>query len=179
LNEVVPGRSLRTFVVTFTIPATATGKAVLRVIDGERVGELPLDLSTTLRPPEDEQAEITDSSAHAIMKSMLADPQIIVRDGDVTLTVLTASSRRFVNVVRVRFALRFANTGQYPSSGARLRLAVGNQMLAPLEPPNVVVEPRSTESADVEFEIPTTATRVVLSATIGQSSGELPIDVPQ
>jgi TIR domain len=179
LNEVVPGRSLRNFFVTFTIPATAMGKAVLRVLDGERVGELPLDLSTTLRPPEDEQAEITDSLAHAIMRSLIADPHVLVRDGDVTVTVLRASSRRFVNVVRVRCALRFANTGQYPSSGATLRLAVGDQMLPPLEPPNVIVEPRSNESADIEFEIPTTATQVVLSGTIGQSSGELPIDVPQ
>ena len=179
LNEVVPGRSLRNFFVTFTIPATATGKAVLRILDGDRVGELPLDLSTTLRPPEDQEAEIEDSLALANMRSILADPRVLVRDGDMTVTVLRASSRRFANVVRVRFALRFANTGQYPSSGATLRLAIGDQMLAPLEAPNVVVEPRSNESADVEFEIPTSTTRVVLNGTIGQSSGELPVDVPQ
>ena len=179
LNEVVPGRSLRNFFVTFTIPATATGKAVLRILDGDRVGELPLDLSTTLRPPEDQEAEIEDSLALANMRSILADPRVLVRDGDVTVTVLRGSSRRFANVVRVRFALRFANTGQYPSSGATLRLAIGDQMLAPLEAPNVVVEPRSNQSADVEFEIPTTTTRVVLNGTIGQSSGELAADVPQ
>jgi hypothetical protein len=179
LNEVVPGRSLRSFFVTFTIPATATGKAVLRVLDGDRVGELPLDLSTTLRPPEDQEAEITDSLVHAIMRSVLPDQHVLVRDGDVSVTVLRASTRRFVNVVRLRFAVRFANGGQYPSSGAIFRLAVGDQLLAPLDAPNVVVEPRSNESADVEFEVPTTATRVVLSGTIGQAAGELPVDIPQ
>ncbi len=179
LNEVVPGRSLRNFFVTFTIPATATEKAVLRVLDGDRVGELPLDLSTTLRPPEDQEAEITDSLAHAIMRSVLQDPFVLVREGDVNVTVLRASSRRFVNVVRLRFAVRFANAGQYPSSGATFRLTIGDQILAPLDAPNVVVQPRSNESEDVEFEIPTAATRVLLSGTIGQSSGELPIDVPQ
>ncbi len=179
LNEVVPGRSLRNFFVTFTIPATATGNAVLRILDGDRVGELPLDLSTTLRPPEDQEAEITDSLAHAIMRSALQDPHVLVRDGDVSVTVLRAVSRRFVNIVRLRFAVRFANGGQYPSSGATFRLTAGDQILAPLEAPNVAIQPRSNESADVEFEVPTTATRVVLSASMGKSSGELPVDVPQ
>jgi hypothetical protein len=179
LNEVIPGRSLRNFFVTFTIPATATGKAVLQVIDGDRVGELPLDLSTTLRPPENQEAEIEDSQAHAVMRSVLRDAQVLVRDGDVSVTVLRAVSRRFINVVRLRFSLRFANGGPYPSSGATFRLAVGDQILVPLEAPNVVVQPRSNAHPDVEFEIPTTATRVVLSATMGQSSGELSVDIPR
>jgi hypothetical protein len=179
LNEIVPGRSLRNGIVAFTIPATATGKVVLRVLEGERVGELPLDLSTTLRPAEDERAEITDSLAKAISRSLLREPRLLVSENDVSVNVLRASSRRFANVVRVRFALRYANTGQYPSSGATLRLAVGDQILPPLEAPGVALEPRSNASADVEFEIPTTATRVVLSGTIDRSSGELPVDIPQ
>jgi hypothetical protein len=179
LNEVVPGRSLRNGIVAFTIPATARGKAVLRVLDGERVGELPLDLSTTLRPAEDERAEIADSLAKAISSSLLREPRLLVSENDVSVNVLRASSRRFANVVRVRFALRYANTGQYPSSGATLRLAVGDQVLAPLDATGVAIEPRSNASADVEFEIPTTATRVVLSGTINQSSGELSVDIPQ
>jgi hypothetical protein len=179
LNELVPGRSLRNGLVVFTIPATATGKVVLRVLEGERVGELPLDLSTTLRPAEDERAEITDSLAQAISRSLLKEPRLLVSENDVSVNVLRASSRRFANVVRVRFALRYANTGQYPSSGATLRLAVGDQILAPLEAPGIAIEPRSNESADVEFEIPTTTTRVVLSGTINKSSGELSVDIPQ
>jgi hypothetical protein len=152
---------------------------VLRVLEGERVGELPLDLSTTLRPAEDERAEITDSLAQAISRSLLKEPRLLVSENDVSVNVLRASSRRFANVVRVRFALRYANTGQYPSSGATLRLAVGDQILAPLEAPGIAIEPRSNESADVEFEIPTTTTRVVLSGTINKSSGELSVDIPQ
>jgi hypothetical protein len=178
LNELIPGNSLRTFIVRFTIPATATGRAVLRIIDGDRVGELPLDLSTTLRPSEDEQAEIADSLAHAIIRPVLQDPQVIVRGGDMSVTVLRGSSRRFANVVRLRFAVQFANAGRYPSNGATFRLSAGGQVLAPRVAPNVVVEPRSTESGDVEFEIPTIASRVELSATIGETAGVLSVDVP-
>ena len=131
-----------------------------------------------MRPAEDEQAEIADSLAHAIMRSVLQTPQVIVRAGEMNVTVLRASSRRFANVIRLRFAVQFANAGRYPSNGATFRLSAGSQLLAPLEPPNVVVQPQSNEIADVEFEIPTTAARVVLSATIGESSGELSVDVP-
>jgi hypothetical protein len=115
------------------------------------------------------------------MRPVLAEPRQLVRDGEVSLTVVRGSSRRFANVVRLRFALRFENRGQYPSGSAAttLRVTVRDQALAPIEMPNVVVEPRSSESADVEFEIPTTATRVALSGTIGQSSGEIPVDIPQ
>jgi hypothetical protein len=179
LNEIVPGRSLRRFFVTFTIPASTTGTAVLRVIEGDRVGEVPLDLSTTLRPPADQEAEIADSLAQAVMRSILQDPFVLVRDGDVSVTVLRASSRRFVNVVRLRFAVRFTNAGEYPSSGATFRLAAGDEILAPLEDADVMIQPRSNESEDVEFEIPITATRAVLNGTIAQSSGALTVDVPQ
>jgi hypothetical protein len=179
LNELVPGRSLRQGIVVFTIPVTATGKAVLRVIERDRVGELPLDLSTTLRPAEDEREEVPDSLWRAITRSIVPEPTVLVRGSGLSVTVLRGFSRRFVNVVRLRFAIRYENAGRYPvaTGAATLRLAAGDQVLAPIEEPSEVVDSRANRSADVVFEVPTSATRVTLRGFIEQASGEMPIDV--
>jgi hypothetical protein len=115
------------------------------------------------------------------MRSVLGEPRLLVRDGEMSLTVARGSSRRFANVVRLRFAVRLENRGQHSADSAAttLRVVVGDQTIVPIEIPELVAEPRSSQSGDVEFEIPAMATRVVLTGTIGQSSGELPIDVPQ
>jgi hypothetical protein len=179
LNELVPGRSLRQGMVVFTIPASARGKAVLRVIEGDRVGELPLDLSTTLRPAEDERAEIADSFAWAVTRSTVPAQTLLVRGNGLSVTVLSGFSRRFVNVVRLTFSVRYDNSGQdaVATGAATLRLAAGGQVLAPIEEPSEVVDSRSNRRADVEFEVPTNVTRVTLRGFIEQVSGELPIDV--
>ncbi|HET9359907.1 MAG TPA: toll/interleukin-1 receptor domain-containing protein, partial [Vicinamibacterales bacterium] len=179
LNELVPGRSLRQGMVVFTIPASATGKAVLRVLEGDRVGELPLDLSTTLRPAEDEREEVPDSLWRAITRSIVPEQTVLVRGSGLSVTVLRGFSRRFVNVVRLRFAIRYENSGQYAvaTGAATLRLAAGGQVLAPIEEPSEVVDSRANRSADVVFEVPTNATRVTLRGFIDQASGEMPIDL--
>jgi hypothetical protein len=179
LNELVPGRSLRQGMVVFTIPTSATGNAVLRVIEGDRVGELPLDLSTTLRPAEDEREEVPDSLWRAITRSIVPEQAVLVRGSGLTVTVLRGFSRRFVNVVRLRFALRYENSGQYAvaTGAATLRLAAGGQVLAPIEEPSEVVDSRASRSADVVFEVPTSVTRVTLRGFIEQTSGEMPIEL--
>lgn len=181
LNEVVPGHTLINRIVVFTIPAAAREKAVLRVLDGDRVAELPLDLSTSRRPAEDERAEVTDSMARAIVRPLLSDPRLLVKGDDLAVTVQQASSRRFANVVRLRFALRLANIGRYPSGtpAVTFRLAAGGQVVAPLQPPHALVDPQATASLDVEFEIPITATRAVLTGTTSKASGELAVEVPR
>ena len=181
LNEVVPGHTLINRIVVFTIPAAAREKAVLRVLDGDRVAELPLDLSTTRRPAEDERAEVADSMARAIVRSLLKSPSPLVEGDGLAVTVQQASSRRFANVVRLRFALRLANIGRYPSGtpAVTFRLAAGGQVVAPLQPPHALVDPQATASLDVEFEIPTTATRAVLTGTTSKASGELAVEVPR
>jgi hypothetical protein len=179
LNELVPGRSLRQGMVVFTIPASATGQAVLQVLERDRVAELPLDLSTTLRPAEDERAEVPDSLWRAISRSVVAEPTELVRGGGLSVTVQRGFSRRFVNVIRLRFALRYTNSGGNPaaSGAATLRLAANDQVLPAVEEPSVVVDARSDASADVVFEVPPGTKRVVLRGFIGPASGEMPIDV--
>jgi hypothetical protein len=178
LNEIVPGNSLRQWIVSFTI-AGKPGPAVLRVIDGDRVAEIPLDLSVTTRPAEDERADAGDALSRAIVRSIVSEPRVLVRDGDLTVTIERASSRRFANVLRLTFWMRYTNSGRYPagSGDAVLRLQAGDQVLAPIESPNLVLEGNSNASGDVEFEVPPTATRAVLRATIRGTSAEWPLEL--
>jgi hypothetical protein len=178
LNELVPGHSLRRWIVSFTIP-TRPGPAVLRVIEGSRVAEIPLDLSPSSRPAEDERADTGDALSRASIRSIGGTPRLLVRDNDMSVTVERGTSRRFVNVLRLRFALRFTNAGRYPagSGDTTLRIATGDQVLAPIEAPNVIVEGNSNVGADVEFEVPSTATRAVLRGTIRSAAGEWPLEL--
>jgi hypothetical protein len=165
-------------IVTFEIPANAA-KATLRVLEGSRIGEIPLDLSVTKLPAPDERADAGDALSHATIASIPGTPRPLVRDGDLSVTIDRASSRRFVNVLRLRFALRFSNTGRYPVGGTdlTLRIVAGDQVLPPIEAPNVIVEGSSSAVAEVEFEVPSTATRVVLKGTIRDTSGEWPLEL--
>lgn len=178
LNELARGHSLMQGIVTFEIPANA-GKATLQIIEGRRIGELPLDLSTTGQPAEDEKADAGDALSKATTRTIGGTPVALVRDGDVSIAIESASTRRFVNVVRLRLGLRFTNTGRYPVSqlDTTLRIAAGNEVLAPIDWSGGIVEGNSNAESEVEFEVPPTATRVVLRAMLGKSTGEWPIDL--
>lgn len=178
LNELVPGHSLRQWIVSFNI-TTKPGPAVLQVIEGNRVAEIPLDLSPTSRPAEDERADAGDALSRAIVRNIAGTPRLLVRDSEMSVTVERATIRRFANVLRLRLALRFANTRGYAAAGldATLRLVAGDEVLAPIEAPNVVIEGNSNASTDVEFEVPSTTTRAVLRGTIRSASGEWPLEL--
>ena len=178
LNELARGHSLMQGIVTFEIPANA-GKATLQVIEGRRTGELSLDLSATSRPAEDEKADAGDALSRATVRSIAGTPVALVRDGDLSVAIERATSRRFVNVVRLRLGLRFSNTGRYAASAydATLRVAAGDEVLAPIDSPGVLVEGNSNAAAEVEFEVPPTVTRVVLRGTIRNSTGEWPLEL--
>jgi hypothetical protein len=178
LNELARGHSLMQGIITFEIPANA-GKATLQIIEGRRTGELPLDLSVTSRPAEDEKADAGDALSRATVRGIPGTPVALVRDDDLSVAVGSATSRRFVNVARLRLALRFTNSGRYARSAldATLRIAAGDEVLAPIDSPGILVEANSNGATDVEFEVPPTATRVVLRGTIGKSTGEWPIEL--
>jgi hypothetical protein len=179
LNELAPGHSLTQGIVTFEVPANA-GKATLQVIEGRRTAELPLDLSATSRPAEDEKADAGGPLSRATVSTIPGTPVALVRDGDLSVAIESASSRRFVNVVRLRLGLRFTNTSRYAASAldATLRIAAGDEVLAPIDSPGVLVDGNSNATTEVEFELPPTATRVVLRGTIRNSSGEWPVEIP-
>ncbi len=178
-NELARGHSLMQGIITFEIPANA-GKATLQVIEGQRTGELPLDLSATSRPAEDEKADAGDALSRATIRKIGGTPVALVRDGDLSVAIESATSRRFVNVVRLRLGLRFTNTGRYARSpsDATLRIAAGDEVVAPIESPGTIVEGNSNAAMDVEFEVPPTAARIVLRGTIDKSTGEWPLELP-
>ncbi len=179
LNEIARGHSLTQGIVTFTVPANAA-EATLQIIEGERKAELPLDLSTTARRAEDEDADAGDALSRATIHKVTGLPVTLVRDDELSVAIESGSIRRFVNVVRLRFGLRFTNTGRYTRSAydVTLRMAAGDEVVAPIDQPGTLVEGNSNAAGDVEFEVPPTATRVVLRGTIGKSTAEWPIAIP-
>jgi hypothetical protein len=179
LNEIVQGQSVKDGIVTFTVPSSAR-RVIVRVVDGNRAGDLPLDLSPTGRQAEDERADVGDASSLAIVRSIVREPRVLTRGEDLIVTVLRGTSRRFANAVRLNFVVRLAAPGNYPvhSSAATLRLVAGDSVVAPLESPNVVVQSASDVMADVEFEVSPSTTRVVLKGSALNNAGELAIDVP-
>ena len=178
LNEVVAGHSLIQGIVIFTLP-NRLGPAVLRVIAGERIGEIPLDLSPSSRPAEDEKADAGDALSRAIVRPVVSEPKVLVNADDFAVTVTSGTSRRFANVVRVRFRMRYAYGGPYSAytGTAVLRMAAGDQVVAPIVEPGTVIAARSTTAGDVEFEVPSDTKRVVLRGTIGQTTRELTFEV--
>ncbi len=178
LNEVAAGHSLTQGIVTFTIPAD-TGKAVLRVIEGDRVAEIPLDLARTSRPAADEKADAGDALSRAIVRNVAGTPRQLVSDSSMNVTVERGTIRRFANVVRLRFSLRFRNPGRYAvgSGDAVLRMAAGDQVIAPIEAPNLVIESNAEAMGDVEFEVPASTRRAVLRATLRDMKSEWPLEL--
>lgn len=178
LNDIVPGNSLRYGIVTFRVPPRAS-KAVLRVLNGNATAEIPLDLSQTGRPAVDEQAEVADSLSQAIVLAVSRDSVPLIDSNDVNVTLVRARSRRFANTLRLTLSIRMMNRGQYPmhSGGVTMRVAADDAVLAPSEFPNLVVDPMSTNSADVVFDLPTSTTRIVLRTSIAAQAAELPFEL--
>jgi hypothetical protein len=173
LNDVIPGNSLRYGIVAFRIPPQ-TRTAALRIVRNNDTAEIPLDLSSTGRPPVDERAEIADSQAQAIVLPVVRDAAPLLAAGEVGATLLSVSSRRFANALRLIVSIRIVNDGRYPvhSGAVTLRVAAGGELLAPNQSPNEVIDPMSTISPTVVFDLPPTATSAVLRTMIAKESAE-------
>jgi hypothetical protein len=180
LNLVVPGHSLLQGVVTFRVSSGAR-RVMVQVTQGDRVGELPLDLSPTGRPAEDENADAGDALSRAVIRPIVREPRELVRGEDVVATVVRVTSRRFANAIRLYLTVRLAVPGRFPvhSGALMLRLAAGDAVTAPVKSPSVVVEPASDVLSDFEFEVPPSTTRAVLRATARNAKGEMEIDLRQ
>jgi hypothetical protein len=177
LNEIVHSRSVIEGIVTFAVDSDARRVAVL-IVDGDRMGTLPLDLSPTGRTIENER--VGDASSLAIVQPIVREPRLLMRGDDIAATIVRGTSRRFANVVRLNFETRLASAGRFPvlSGAALLRLVAGDSVLAPIETPSFVVEPASDAITNFEFDVPPSTTRVVLRGSALNNAGELSIDVP-
>ena len=179
LNELVPGNSIREGIVTFEAPASAR-KAVLQVVQQTDIAEVPLDLSHTRTPMVDEKADVPDSLSQAIFRSLVKEPRPLMSSGEISVTLVRVTLRRFVNKLRVVAAVRIANNGRYPiaTSVLTMRLVVEGDVLAPVDAPVNVIDSSATGSLDYVFEVPPSTTRAILRATLQNETTDLPLDLP-
>jgi hypothetical protein len=178
LSTAVPGNSLRYGIITFRL-RPQTSKATLRIVNNQATAEIPLDVSPTGRPPVDEQAEIADSMAQTVTASVVRDPLPLLSTNDVEVTLTRASTRRFTNTLRFSLSLRFNNRGRYASHSSLvvLRADAGGETRAPWQAPNENLDPMATALGSATFDLPATATRVVLRTTFMDQTSEKTFDL--
>ncbi len=174
LNEIVAGNSLQYGVVAFRIPRQ-TRKATLQIVSGRAVASIPIDLAPTGRPPVDEQAEIADSLSQAIRESVIKEATPLLSADGMTVTLDRASSRRFVNALRLILSVRVANSGTGPvfAGNIIMRVAVGDVIVVPVDWPFLAIDPQSMATENVAFDLPTSTTQATLRTTIGTAVGRV------
>ena len=173
LNEVLERRSIRQGVIRFDLP-TVQRTATLRIIDRDRSGELPLDLSGNGSPPKHDEQDPRDALSHAVLTSVVRDEFPLIEGDGVTMAVLRISRRAFVNTQRITLVVKWSNTGRYAIATGDLlvRLATPGEVLAPFRMPSEVVEPGSTYVGDIVFDVPPSLTKATLKATLRDMSRE-------
>jgi hypothetical protein len=173
LNEILPGRSIVQGIVTFDVPRDADS-ATLRILSQDKVGELPLSLRPTGRPPEDEKADAGDSLSRAMMRTVTRDPVALLNADGLEAQLTRVVTRRFANVLRVFVDARITNTGRYPiaTSAMTVRLITPAGGVAPSIEPNEAIEPASNTLASYSFDLPPATTTGTLKAAAGKSEGE-------
>ena len=176
LNEVIAGNSLQYGIVSFRIPRQAR-QATLQIVIGGIIAAIPIDLTPTGRPPVDEQAEIADSLSQAIRESVVAQAAPLLDADGLSVTLDRATSRRFVNVLRLTLSARVANKAPRPAFGGNIvmRVAAGDLLVAPLNFPFEVIDGQSSAIGNVVFDLPTTTTEATVRTTIGAESSQFPV----
>jgi hypothetical protein len=182
LDEVVSPHTLKDGIVSFEVPAR-TRKAALRVdSQGDPPGMLPLDLSATGRGVVPEDAVVGGPLAHAVLTRLAQDDQPLVSNRSVSLTLAGVTSRRFVNTLRVIFAIRMNNQQNYMQrfGSEGVRVLVNGLPTAPVDGPNETVAGGSSSPVrDFVFDLPTSTERVTLRATLDGSVTEKPFSLGQ
>lgn len=178
LNEVLDSHASRQGVVSFDVPAGAE-EAVLRVVSGDDVGELPLALKATGEASRVDQMDTSDASSRALVATLPADPRPLVSERDATYALVSASARRFANALRVSVTVRVTNLRKYPLhfSSNVLRLSANGESIAPFEGPNEAVAAGAMATADFVFDVALPVERIALRTT-GQPVAEVALEVP-
>ena len=171
LNLYVVSHATSEGAVTFSVPRGAR-RGTLRATLMDSTGDIPLDFtggaSATKAP--------ATRSARAIVTAIVNDARPLLTHPDLAATLTGVSTRRFANVLRVDLSLRLAPPrGGIASNGLMLRLAVGDDVVAPTRFPSVYVEGGTTLRTAAEFEVPPDTTRAVLRAEFGDARNELPL----
>jgi hypothetical protein len=133
LNELLERRSIRQGVVRFDLPSVQR-TATLRIIDRDRSGDLPLDLSGNGSPQKHDEQDPRDALSHAVLTSVVRDEFPLIDGDGVATSVMRVSRRAFVNTQRITIVVKWSNTGRYPIATsdllARLVVAVAAVVVA-------------------------------------------------
>jgi hypothetical protein len=174
VSAYVRGSSTRDLDVAFEVPAGAT-RARLRIADGNAAAELSLDLSparrgwgTGSRPPS------------PVTAALPRQPARLIADDALEVTLERVTIRRFANLVRMTCAVGATNRGRGLRSlgDLQLRVLTGDASIAPLEAQHILIEPAANAAATYDFDVPPERRRVVLRATLGDRSAEVPLEIP-
>jgi len=173
LNELLERRSIRQGVVRFDLPSVQR-TATLRIIDRDRSGDLPLDLSGNGSPPKHDEQDPRDALSHAVLTSVVRDEFPLIDGDGVATSVMRVSRRAFVNTQRITIVVKWSNTGRYPiaTSDLLVRLAASGEVLAPFRMPLEVVEAGSTYVGDIVFDVPPALTKATLRTTLREAVKE-------
>jgi hypothetical protein len=176
LNEILDGQSVRQAVVRFDVPS-APHKATLRISSGDRSGEVPLDLSGNGRPAQHEQQDASDALSRATLTTVLDSPQMLVRGGEASASVLRITSRRFANAQRLRLDIQWNSEGRYPvgTFDLVLRLIANGETLAPVSAPSQAIAGGATYRDTVVFDVGPDVRQVVLKASLRGAEREVPL----
>jgi hypothetical protein len=125
----------------------------------------------------DEQAEIADSLSQAIMEPVVKQAMPLIETDSVSVTLDRATSRRFVNSLRLTLSVRAVNKGSMAiaGSGIVMRVAAGDALVAPLDSPLGVIDSKSSGTGTAVFDLPAATTEATVRTTIEGKSSELPI----
>lgn len=178
LNEIAAGHSVRDAVIAFSVSA-GVRRASLRIAAKPNPGEIPLLLSPTGQPPPDEHADAGDVLAHAIVRPVLNEPHPLFDRGGFQVTLTRIMIRRFANATRLIVSVRYANRTGYAAAATALtlRAAVADQILAPISIPLDVIENAADASGDFVFDLPPTAARATLRASIDNAQASLALEL--
>lgn len=95
------------------------------------------------------------------------------------VTLLGASKRHFVTVLRLNLSMRLGNRGRYPIASGQIvvRVAADDVLTPPLEMLNEVIEPTSATAATLVFDLPPSTAKAAIRVSFQNESSELPLDV--
>ncbi|HEX5111178.1 MAG TPA: toll/interleukin-1 receptor domain-containing protein [Vicinamibacterales bacterium] len=179
LNEISTNQSVRQVVVRFELPPDGN-RATLRVsLRGDVSAEIPLDLASTRQPPRHDTPVNGDALSNADIVTVVREPTPLLNAGDMKVTLMRVTARRFVNKTRIVLSLRAENTAGYARGlgDVTLRVVDGADVLAPVSNPYVIVQGNATASNEVIFDVSPASRMVVLRASFGQTNREIGLTV--
>jgi len=182
LNEVVSSHASKAGIVSFEVPAH-TPKVTLRVDSkADPPGTLPLNLDSPAATPGEAAGAARGASARAVVSRVGPADQPLASNRSVSYILASVTSRQFVNIQRVIFAIRMQNrqNSALHFGSENVRVVVDGDSTAPIQGPSETVEGGSSSPPrDFVFDLPTSTDRVVLRTTLDGAVSEKPISLGQ